>query len=105
TVVGQMLGAIDHESAGNLAKQVSTVYEFIFRSLVSAGNRHDSTSLEDAIRVLEIERETWRQLCDKLAAETEAPHEERTPAKPTALPWVEVDSDFAASEGGFSIEA
>ena len=59
-IVAHMLAVIDHEAGGDLAKRVSAVYEFIFRSLVKAGHRHDEKSLGDAIRILEIERETWR---------------------------------------------
>ncbi len=67
-VMSHLLGVIDREAGGDLAIRVSAVYEFIFRSLVKAGHRRDETSLGDAIRILEIERETWRQVCDKPAA-------------------------------------
>jgi flagellar secretion chaperone FliS len=101
TVLGQMLAAIDRDGGGELAKQVSTVYEFIFRSLVKAGHRRDEQSLAEAIRVLEIERETWRQLCAKIAAE-------RIPASPAA-PYARfgapVDDDATDFAGGFSFEA
>ena len=66
-VVAQMLAAIDREAGGDLAQRVSALYTFIYRSLVKAGHRHEEKSLADAIRILEIERETWRQVCDKLA--------------------------------------
>ena len=68
SVVAEMLASMDREAGGDLARRVSAVYEFIYRSLIKAGHRRDEVSLGDAIRVLEIERETWRQVCDKLAA-------------------------------------
>ncbi len=101
SVLGQMLAAIDREGGGELASRVSTVYEFIFRSLVKAGHRRDEQSLGEAIRVLEIERETWRQLCAKIAAD----HAPRGPAAPYARFGAPVDYDATDSAGGFSFEA
>jgi flagellar protein FliS len=101
SVLGQMLAAIDREGGGELAKHVSSVYEFIFRSLVKAGQRRDEQSLAEAIRVLEIERETWRQLCEKLSAD----HAASRPAAPFARFGAPVDVDETDYSGGFSFEA
>ena len=104
-VLGQLLAAIDRQSGGDLAERVSAVYEFVFRRLVQAGRRRDEKCLADAVRVLRIERDTWRQLCDKLTAETEPEYrvDARSPvAAPIPLPASQFD-DLPA--GGFSIEA
>jgi flagellar protein FliS len=101
SVLGQMLAAIDRDSGGQLAKQVSTVYEFIFRSLVKAGQHRDEKSLTDAIRVLEVERETWRQLCEKLTANHAPPR----PSAPFARFGAPVEVDETDFSGGFSFEA
>jgi flagellar protein FliS len=100
-VLGQMLAAIDREGGGELATRVSTVYEFIFRSLVKAGHQRDEQSLAEAVRVLEIERETWRQLCEKIAADRAPPG----PAAPFARFGEPVDDDATGFSGGFSLEA
>jgi flagellar protein FliS len=100
SVLGQMLAAIDRDSGGQLAKQVSTVYEFIFRSLVKAGQHRDERSLIEAVRILEIERDTWRQLCEKLTAE----HAPR-PAAPFTRFGAPVEVDETDYSGGFSFEA
>ncbi len=68
-VLGQMLAAIDRPAGGQLAEKVSAIYDFIFRKLVEAGQQHDEQSLADAVRILEIERETWRMLCEQIAAQ------------------------------------
>ena len=100
-VLGEMLAAIDREAGGELAHRVSSVYEYIFRSLVKAGHRHDEKSLQDAVRILKIERETWRQLCEKLTAD----HAPRGPAAPHARFGAPVDDDAMDFAGGFSLEA
>jgi flagellar secretion chaperone FliS len=102
-VVGQVLADVNRDTGGDLATRILAVYEFIFRSLVNAGYRHDEKSLDDAIRILEIERETWRQLCDKLAVN--APHATIGDARPTVPHAVSGDADLMSLPGGFSIEA
>ncbi|MGO9112140.1 MAG: flagellar export chaperone FliS [Thermoguttaceae bacterium] len=101
-VMAHMLGVIDHKAGGDLAKRVSAVYEFIFRSLVKAGHRHDEKSLGDAVRILEIERQTWRQLCEKLAAIS--PRATFDDGYRGVLPHLG-DPDLLSQPGGFSVEA
>jgi flagellar protein FliS len=102
-IVAQILAAIDHEAGGDVAKRVSALYEFIYRSLVKAGHRRDAKGLADAIRILEIERETWRQLCDKLAVN--APYATFGSVPPGVVPVESRDPDLMTQAGGFSIEA
>jgi flagellar protein FliS len=101
SVLGRMLAAIDRDGGGELAERVSTVYEFIFRSLVKAGQHRDEQTLAEAIRVLEIERETWRQLCEKISAD----HAPPGPAAPFARFGAPVDPELTDIAGGFSLEA
>jgi flagellar protein FliS len=105
-LLGQMLAAIDPDTTGELGKKVSAIYEYVFRSLVQAANRRDEKSLADAIRVLEIERETWRQLCEKLTAEHHSGPlfpEHPLPGVPHFARLDDFGLDIA-SAGGFSLE-
>jgi len=102
-VVADMLAVIDYEAGGDLAKRVSAVYAFIYRSLVNAGHRRDEKSLGDAVRVLEIERETWRKVCDKLADESPRGVVDRG-ERGVPSPHVS-DLDAPSLSEGFSIEA
>jgi len=65
-IVGQMLAAINSEPAPELARKVAGVYLYLFRSLLEAGSPRDEAKLDEALRVLRAERETWRQLCERL---------------------------------------
>lgn len=65
-IVGQMLGSLNPEPAPELVRKVAAVYLFIFRSFMEANLRRDEGKLDDALRVLRTERETWRQVCEKL---------------------------------------
>jgi len=82
-IVAQMLASLNPQADAALAKRVAGVYLFVCRSLMEANLRHDDSRLDDAIRVLQIERETWRLLCQKLDA----------------------NDAVGVSEGGFSFEA
>jgi len=103
SILAEMRAGIKYEAAGELGERVSAVYEFIFRCLVQAGCRHDAKSLDDAIRILEIERETWRQVCDTLAAN--APHAALGDILHGVPPARSAGPDSWPSAGGLSIEA
>ena len=102
-VIAQMLGRIDREAGGDLAKRVSAVYEFIYRSLVKAGYRRDEKSLGDAIRILEIERDTWRQVCEKLTMNSpQVSFDDAAPGVPSPLGAA---PEVSYEPGGFCIDA
>ena len=112
-IVGQMLDGLHADVAPDLVKKVAAVYVFVFRSLVEANLGRDEKKLDDALRVLEIERGTWREVCGKLGSRQEpgrsqdayTPH---TPPAAPALPnLADLTSAVAADlpAGGFSLEA
>jgi len=74
-IVGEMLASLDHDVQNDLVKKVAAVYLFVFRSLAEAAYRQDGRKLDDALKVLRHERETWRLLCKRLGgAGTPPPH-------------------------------
>ena len=102
-ILVHMLGVIDHDVGGDLAKRVLAVYEFIYRSLVNAAYRRDEKSLADAVRILEIERDTWRQVCDKLAADGSLASFHH--AQQGVPPPIAGHMEMPCQSEGFSIEA
>jgi hypothetical protein len=50
----------------------------VFRCLVAAHVRSDVSKLDEAVKVLEVERETWRTLCARMA-DSQAPIDPPTP--------------------------
>ena len=122
-IVTQILTGLDHEVGGDLTRKVAAIYMFIFRSLNEAQLHRDDTKLDECIGVLEIERDTWRQLCEQLDREQPASSEaaqmtiSNEPAPPTpeaagppapTMPFLDLSADLAGGGGastGFSIEA
>ncbi|MDR2172167.1 MAG: flagellar export chaperone FliS [Planctomycetaceae bacterium] len=69
-IISEILCSLDMEGNPAIAKQLASIYLFIFRRLAEGGMWHDETKLDDALRVLNSERETWRQVCDKFGSST-----------------------------------
>ena len=68
----ELRAGIRAEPAGNasstvaeLAENVRALYAFLFRLLTEAQLYRDLARLDDALRLLTMERETWRQVCDQ----------------------------------------
>ena len=48
----------------DVSKPVSELYVFLMRELLLARRERSATRLRGILEVLEVERETWRQLCE-----------------------------------------
>ena len=64
-IIMELYGSIQAD-ASPVAKQVASIYFFLFRLLAEAPVSHDAQKMRDVIGVLEEERETWRQVCEKM---------------------------------------
>ncbi len=119
-VVGELLASLNHEADADLVKRVASVYLFVFRNLMEANHERSEKKLDDALRVLEVERESWRQVCEQLgsrkAPDGEGPTvrlSEQPVAGPpadaqrTPLPHRSLDSDALDDQAasGLSLEA
>jgi flagellar protein FliS len=53
-----------------LSKRLEEEYAFAFRRLALSQLNRDQAPLQEALRILEIHRETWRLACEKLKTES-----------------------------------
>ncbi|MBX3415418.1 MAG: flagellar export chaperone FliS [Pirellulales bacterium] len=65
-IVSELLCGLNPEHNPDLVRRVAGVYLFVFRGLTAAQLERDTQRLADALSVLEVERETWRQVCEQL---------------------------------------
>lgn len=65
-IVTELINGLDRERSPELVKKITSIYLFILRSLTESSLYRDLGKLDDAIRVLDIQRETWRQLCGQV---------------------------------------
>ena len=98
-IVTELISGLNREAHPELVKKVASVYLFIYRGLVEAGLEHDEEKLDDAIRVLEEERETWRSVCKKGVAAGATANSRATPV--AEFP----PGSGSADTGGISLEA
>ena len=112
-IVSELLATIDRETDPELASRVNDIYLFIYRRLLDAGMELNPAKLDDARRVLEEERETWRQVVENAPAAPEesvrttiedSPQVEIQSHHLSGSPTAAVDSFETFSEG-FSIDA
>ncbi len=89
-IVLEMSNGIRREVNPAVADRVSAIYSYIYRRLVDANVGQDVQAVEDALRILRYERETWLLLVEKL--QKEAPRAagvaepESVPAAPDVPP-------------------
>lgn len=51
-----------------LSRQISSLYLYLFRQLVDSQLQRDLPKLQEIIRVLELEQQTWQDVCRGRAA-------------------------------------
>ena len=93
-IVGELIAAIDKD-ASSLARQVASVYVLLFSLLTEVQQTRDECQLTAIIRVLEEERETWRQVCEQVPDRLSAPF----------APREELAPPIVARREAFSIDA
>jgi len=74
-IITELIAAVRPEHNRELARKAASVYLYLFRTLVDAHLRHDAQLVRDALRVLDVERGTWQEVCKRLAGTTPAPVE------------------------------
>ncbi|MHB8899442.1 MAG: flagellar export chaperone FliS [Thermoguttaceae bacterium] len=121
-IVTQILAGLNRDVNPDLARKVAAIYMFVFRTINDAQVAADDSKIDECLSVLEIERETWRLLCENLekdrpaenlAARTtfsgDLPSARNRPAAPApTMPFLDLTSGHDRDEllsSGFSIEA
>ncbi len=105
-IVGEMLSALDYEAKSELVRKVAGVYLYVYRTLMDAALTHDADKVNEALRVLAVERETWRQVCEKIAisaSDQTLSQTGRTPVAPNSSTSAGPVPDTPATS--FSLEA
>ena len=108
SIVSELLAGIRIDQS-ELTRQVAAIYAFLFRLLTEANADRDPSRLEQVIRVLEEDRETWAVVCEQMPeAPTEMQQPEEILAPRTggipATPFLMAEAG-ASEPAGFSIDA
>lgn len=68
-IVSELLTGLRPEQAPDMCANLSAIYNYIFRLIVRASLEKDISAADEAIQLLEYERETWVMVMEKLAQE------------------------------------
>lgn len=66
-IVLELSTSLNHQVAPELCGKLSALYTYIYRLLVDANLQHDPAKADEAIKLLEYEKETWQMLISKLS--------------------------------------
>ncbi len=62
SVVGELLSSLDMEAGGEIAKNLSRLYDFVLDRLITANMKNDESALDEAEKVLDLLRSAWKDL-------------------------------------------
>ncbi len=65
-IVLEMRNGLNYDVNRELCERMASTYNFLYRKLVDACVERDVKAIDDAVRVLRIERETWKILVEKV---------------------------------------
>ena len=83
-IIVEMQSGLNYEVNRELCERVGAIYGFLYRKLVDANVNHDVVAIDDALKVLRIERETWQILVDKVNKVRQGPETVNQEDEPTA---------------------
>lgn len=81
-IVMELSNSLRHDMAPELCERLSALYNFIYRRLVDANINKDTAAIDEAVELIEYERETWQMLIAKVKQEDTQPPAAATPTPP-----------------------
>ena len=80
-IVMELLNALDPKPDQELCKRLSGLYTYMYRLLTDANIQHTIDPIDEAIMLLEFDRDTWKLLLQKIVEERIAgPADDAVPA-------------------------
>jgi len=69
-IVGHLNGSLDHEAGGDIAGNLSALYDYVMQRLTDANLHNDGAALQEALQLLTEIDSAWNAI----------PHDQRQPA-------------------------
>jgi flagellar protein FliS len=92
-IVAELTGALKPALQPELCRNMAALYNFIYRKLIDANMRHRVESLDEAMRTLRFQRDTWALLLEDLARKKAA----------TAAAKMDIPAPSASMEASISM--
>ena len=65
-IITEMNASLKHDVYPEMCGKLASLYNYVYRKLVEANIEHKVDSLDEALRLLRFQRETWVLLLDQL---------------------------------------
>jgi flagellar secretion chaperone FliS len=79
-IVLELSTSLNHTVAPELCQKLSALYTYIYRRMVDANVKREAAAIDEAIQLLDYEKQTWQMLMQKLTAEQGKAPERKTDA-------------------------
>lgn len=84
-IVLELSTSLDHRAAPELCQKLSALYTYIYRLLINANVTRSAKPVDEAVRLLEFEKDTWQMLIRKLGSENQPSEAALAAAQQTAI--------------------
>ena len=65
-IINELICGLKHEIAPELCARLAALYNYIYRQLIEANTEHSVASLDEALKILRFQRQTWAMLMEEL---------------------------------------
>jgi flagellar secretion chaperone FliS len=65
-IITELISSLEHDIHPELCGKLASLYNYVYRKLVEASTAHTIEALDEAIRILKYQRETWALLMETL---------------------------------------
>lgn len=96
-ILTELITNLRHDVEPQLCAKLSSLYNFIHRRLVDANVHKNAQHVDDALRLMRHQRETWTMLMDKLAKEKATQAQEHVEANADAITGAPLTSAAAVA--------
>lgn len=83
-IVLEMDGGLRPEVNREICERMSALYNFVYRKLIHACVHRDTSAIDDALKILRYQRQTWIILLEKITSEVDAGDAERVASRDPA---------------------
>lgn len=71
-IITELNASLKHDIAPALCRKLTSLYNYIYRKVVEASLHHTVESIDEALKMLRFQRQTWAMLLDKLGKQKAA---------------------------------
>jgi flagellar protein FliS len=71
-IIAELISSLRPDVAPDLCGKLAALYNYVYRQLVEANSHHKVEALDEAIKILRYQRETWALLLNQLGKQKAA---------------------------------